>query len=392
MKLQAIEPDPYPWFPYKGFTFCLGLHKDGVAWTSGQSGAEFDPESQRMVIRGTMADQLDMSYTKILAVLAEVGLGAEDVVHLTENVTSAGVPDYNDVVTARKKVFGGHVPTVTTVVVDRLVRGKALVELELHAVPGGGTVLVDASGADLTSPVREGHDGTIHLPSIIPVDENGVVLSAGDPEAQYAYCLERAASLIGACGLDSSNIVACHEYVTPAAREFAGELADRRIEAFGREAAGGTVVMDRLLKDGVTVSLDFTLSRLPKTVVDPGWARFEREPYVPAIQVGQTIYFSALSALDRNSGVLIGEGDLGAQAKELYTQIVDLLAFVGLGPEDLRSTIEFCAADEIGNYRVVADHRKELLSPPWPASTGDLCTGFLTEGALIQTAAIAEIP
>jgi enamine deaminase RidA (YjgF/YER057c/UK114 family) len=345
-----------------------------------------------MVIRGTMADQLEMSYTKLLAVLSEVGLGAADVVHLTENVTSAGVPHYEDVVAARARVFGDHIPTVTTVVVDRLVRGKALVELELHAVPGGGTVLVDGSEAALTSPVREGHDGTIHLPSIVPVDENGVVVFAGDPVAQYEYCLERSEALIGACGLESSSVVACHEYVTPVGRAVAAELADRRIEAFGRETAGGTVVMERLLKEGVSISLDFTLSRLPKTVVDPGWARFASEAYVPAIRSGQTVYFSALSALDRNSGELIGDANLGVQAKELYTQIVDLLAFIGLGPEDLRSTIEFCEADEIGNYRVVAGHRKDLLSPPWPASTGDLCTGFLAEGALIQTAAIAEIP
>lgn len=392
MKLQAIEPDPYPWFPYKGFTFCLGLHRDGVVWTSGQSGAQFDSEAERMVIRGTMADQLEMSYTKLLAVLDEVGLGASDVVHLTENVTSAGVPAYDDVVAARRNTFGQHVPTVTTVVVDRLVRGKALVELELHAVPGGGTVLVEAEEGALPSPVREGHEGTIHLPSIIPVDEEGAVVFPNDPLAQYAYCLERAQGLIAACGLGPARVVACHEYVTPAAGAFAADFAARRVDAFGSETAGGTVVMERLLKDGVTTSLDFTLSRLPKTVIDPGWGRFASEPYVPAVRVGRTIYFSALSALDRDSGALIGEGDLGAQAKELYTQMVDLLDFAGLGPEDLRSTIEFCAAEEIGNYRVVADHRKELLSPPWPASTGDLCTGFLTKGAVIQTAAIADAP
>ena len=392
MKLQAIEPDPYPWFPYKGFTFCLGLRKDEVVWTSGQSGAQFDAEAERMVIRGTMADQLEMSYTKLLAVLAEAGLGAEDVVHLTENVTSAGVSDYEQVDAARRTVFGEHTPTVTTVVVDRLVRGKALVELELHAVPGGGTVLLDVGEQRLSSPVREGHDGTIHLPSIIPVDADGATMYSGDPVAQYAYCLERAEAIIDACGLELSNVVACHEYGTTAVRDLATELADRRIEALGRETAGGTVIMERLLKEGVTVSLDFTLSRRPKSVVDPGWARFAREPYAPGIRVGQTVYLSALSALDRNSGALVGDGDLGAQAKELYTQMVDLLGFLGLGPEDLRSTIEFCAAEQIANYRVVADQRKNLLSPPWPASTGDLCTGFLAEGALIQTAAIAEIP
>ena len=210
MKLQAIEPDPYPWFPYKGFTFCLGLHRDGVAWTSGQSGAQFDSEAERMVIRGTMADQLEMSYTKLLAVLAEVGFGASDVVHLTENVTSAGVPAYDDVIAARRKTFGQHVPTVTTVVVDRLVRGKALVELELHAVPGGGTVLVEAQDGVLSSPVREGHEGTIHLPSIIPVDGEGAVVFPNDPLAQYAYCLDGSLKPFRPDRISPFSLLVCH--------------------------------------------------------------------------------------------------------------------------------------------------------------------------------------
>lgn len=392
MKLSPIEPDPYPWFPYKGFTFCLGLHKDGVAWTSGQSGAQFDPEAERMVIRGSMQDQLEMSYTKILAVLAEVGLGPSDVVHLTENVTVAGVPSYEDVVYARRKVFADHEPTVTTVVVDRLVRGKALVELELHAVPGGGQVLAMGRIGAAPSPVREGHDGTVHLPSTIPVDAKGEVVFPGNPVLQYNYCLEQVLALVDACGLRPSDIVACHEYVTPEAKESAANFRDQRINAIGKETVGGTVVMERLLVDGASVSLDVTLSRQEKFVVDPGWARFDREPCVPALKVGQSLYFSALSSLDRKTGVVVGIGDLEAQAKELYTQMVELLSHAGLGPDDLRSTIEFCVVPEIGNYRVVAGQRQNLLSPPWPASTGDLCTGFLTDGLLLQTVAIAEIP
>jgi enamine deaminase RidA (YjgF/YER057c/UK114 family) len=392
VKLQAIEPHPYPWFPYKGFTFCLGLQRDGVAWTSGQSGAQFDAEVGRMVIRGSMADQLQLSYTKLLAVLAEAGFGPEDVVHLTENVTSAGVDSYDDVIAARRSIFGSHQPTVTTVVVDRLVRGKALVELELHAVPGGGSALATPREGIAPTPVREGHDGTIHFPSLIPVDAEGRVVHPFDPEEQYRYCVERALELIRACGLTPEHVVACHEYITEAAVQSAGKFAAMRMDSFGPETVGGTVVMDRLLLDGVTLSLDFTLSRLPKTVIDPGWARYADEPYVPAIRVGRSVYFSAISALDRNTGSLIGEGELGTQAEELYRQIVDLLAYCELGPEDLRSTIEFCAKDEIANYKVVAGHRKNLLAPPWPTSTGDLCTGFLTAGALIQTAAIADIP
>lgn len=42
MTLQAIKPAEFPWFPYEGFTFCLGLSEDGGAWSSGHTAAAFD--------------------------------------------------------------------------------------------------------------------------------------------------------------------------------------------------------------------------------------------------------------------------------------------------------------------------------------------------------------
>ena len=35
MTLSAIKPDDFPWFPYEGFTFCLGLTEGEGGWTSG---------------------------------------------------------------------------------------------------------------------------------------------------------------------------------------------------------------------------------------------------------------------------------------------------------------------------------------------------------------------
>ena len=392
MTLTAIEPTDYPWFPYKGFTFCLGLAEGDAAWTSGQSAAVYDEEAKRMLVGGSMGEQARLSYSKLLAVLAEQGLGTADVVHVTENVTAAGAPVYAEAAEVRRELFGDHEPTVTTVVVDRLVRGKALIELELHAIPGGGDVLLPAGASDAArSPVREGHEGTVHLPTMLPVDGDGNVVHAGDPLAQYLHCLREAAALIDAAGLSPQDVVACFEYLTSPARPHIAAMADARAEALGTETVGGAVVMSRLLHEGADVALDITLSRQPKSVVDPGWARFDEQPIVPAVQTGTTLYLSAMAALDRNSGAVVAPGDLGGQAEELYAQMVEVLALASVGSASLRSTIEFCAADQIGNYRVVAGVRERFLSPPWPASTGDLCTGFGHDGLLLQTNAIAHV-
>jgi hypothetical protein len=42
----------------------------------------------------------------------------------------------------RSALFGEHSPTIVTVVVDRLVRAKAFIEVEVHAEPGGGELLL----------------------------------------------------------------------------------------------------------------------------------------------------------------------------------------------------------------------------------------------------------
>jgi enamine deaminase RidA (YjgF/YER057c/UK114 family) len=378
--LTAIEPEVYPWFDYRGFTFCLGLSDGDAAWTSGQSASVLDRESGRMLIEGGLTEQAERSYMKLLAVLAEAGLQPSDVAHITENVTAAGIGDYALAAAVRERIFGTQRPTITTVVVDRLVRSKALIELELHGVPGGGQQFgADAVQGTLSpSPVRESH-GEVHLPTIIPVDEHGAVIAAGDPIAQYAACLDLARVALAQAGLSPAHVVACHEYLTNAAVGQVDAFADSRRLAFGDDTVGGGVVMQRLHLEDVTVAIDLTASLAPKQILDPGWGATDAG--WPAIRVGDTLFCSAIST---------GKGDLEHQAIFVYDRLLELLAFAGLTPANLRSTIEFCTADMIGDYKAVATVRAARLTPPWPASTGDLCTRFATAGAVLQTVAIAN--
>ncbi|MEV0592774.1 Rid family hydrolase [Nonomuraea cavernae] len=400
MTLRAIKPAEFPWFPYEGFTFCLGLTEDGVAWSSGHTAAAHDKAVGKMTVSGTMQEQARIAYRKVLTIIEAAGLGPDDVVHVTENVTVAGLADYAAAAAVREEVFGAHRPTVTTVVVERLVRSAALLEVELHAVPGGGTELLAASepraaGTWVSSPVREGHDGTVHLPTMVPIDESGDVVSPGDFAGQYAYCLDRADALLREAGLSLDNAVTTYDYSTPATREVyrkSHRVRKERLGGAGVYPGAGGILMSRLHHPEALVAIDVTASRHPLELVNPGWSRYDTLTYAPGVRAGRTLFMSGFAALDMETQQALHPGDLRAQAEETYGAILHLLTHAGLGPADLLSTIEFCVESALPDYRVVAPVRERLLSPPWPASTGAICKELLRPEFLLEVFPTALYP
>lgn len=400
MPLEAIKPANFHWFPYDGFTFCLGLSEGSNVWTSGQTAAAFDAEVGKMTVGGTMEQQARTAYEKVLTVVAGAGLTKDDVVRVTENVTLAGLEHYAEAATVREAVFGGHQPVVTTVVVERLVRSAAFIEVEMHAVAGGGVKLRAASeereaGQWVASPVREGYDATVHLPTLLPLDGRGEIVSPGDFVGQYAYCLERADAMLHAVGLSLDNAVTTYDYSTPATRSQYRRSHKVREERLGRAGvypAAGGVLMSRLHHPDALIAIDVTASRHPLEVVNPGWSRYDTLTYSPGVRAGRTLFMSGFAALDMETQSALHPGDLEAQAGVAYGAVRQLLEHAGMGPADLVSTIEFCVASALPEYRVVAGVRDRLLSPPWPASTGAMCRALLRDELLLEVFATALYP
>lgn len=385
MTLAAIRPDEFPWFPYDGFTFCLGLHEDQAAWTSGHTCAQFDPAVGKMTVGGSMEQQARIAYEKVLTILAGAGMGPADVTRITENVTLSGLPEYDAATAVREELFGEHRPTVRTVVVERLVRRKAFLEIELHAVSGGGKELRVASeireaGSWLASPVTEGHDGTVYLPTMIPVDERGDVVHPGDLVGQYAYCLDRAGELLDAVGLSLDDAVTTYDYSTPETRDDyrrTHRVRKERLGGAGVYPGAGGILMSRLHVPDQLVAIDVTASRHPLELVNPGWSRYDTLTYSPGVKAGRTLFMSGFAALDMDTQEALHADDLGAQAEVTFGAILELLQHAGLGPTDLLETTEYCVESAVGDYKAVAEVRERLLSPPWPASTGALCHSLL---------------
>ncbi len=399
MTLTAIRPAQFPWFPYEGFTFSLGLSDGGSAWTSGHTSAAFDPAVGKMTVSGTMVEQARIAYSKVLAILEAEGLGPSDVVHVTENVTVAGISHYEAAAQVRTEILKESSPTVSTVVVERLVRRSAMLEVELHAVRGGGHQLRAASevreaGTWTPSAVREA-DGAVHLPTMVPIDEQGQVVHPGDFVGQYAYCLDRAAALLSEVGLSLDNVVATFDFSTPASRDVyrrSHRVRQERLGGGGVYPVAGGILMSRLHHRGQLVAIDITASRHRLELVNPGWPRYDTLTYAPGVKAGRMLYMSGLSALDMHTQQALHPGDIGAQAEVAYSAVLQLLGHAGLGPADLLRTVEFCVETALPTYRQVAEVRERLLSPPWPASTGDICKALLRPELLLEVLPTARYP
>ncbi|MBM9459163.1 hypothetical protein JK386_04560 [Nocardioides sp. zg-536] len=386
MTLSAIKPAKFEWFPYEGFTFCLGLSEGDAAWTSGHTSARHDEAIGKMTVEGSMETQARIAYAKCLAILEAAGFGPEDVTRVSENITVAGLAAYDDAAGVRKELLGER-PTVRTVIVERLVRRAAWIEVELHAVKGGGAQLRAASeareaGTWQASAITEGTDGVVYLPTVTPIDANGDVVFEGDFVSQYRYVLERAGDMLEAVGLTLGHAVTTYDYSTPETRAVYRGTHKVRKELLGNNAGGvypgaGGILMSQLHAPGALVAIDVTASRHPLEIVNPGWSRYDTLTYAPGVKAGRMLFMSGFAALDMETQQALHDGDLGKQAEATYGAILTLLEHAGLGPEHLLETTEYCVESYVGDYKAVADVREKLLVAPWPASTGALCKALL---------------
>lgn len=395
MTYEPIRPAEFPWFRYDGYTFSLGLARrlpDGrtEAVLSGHSASEYDPEAGRIVVKGGMKEQVRTAYAKIAAILGAAGLGFADVTRVVENFTAAGLADYVEAEAVRREVFGEHLPPVSTVVVDALLRRDALVEIEVRAVTGGGgrTPLDDRI-------LRVCPGGEVYVPTSLPLGPPGE-----KPVDQYRRCVEHAADWLRKAGLGLGSVVALRENLS--SDVLPGEIDEMRrmrrelLGVGGLPPASSTVVVGGLGRHA-HVTLDVVASVHPSRAVFPdGWGHLREMGWTPAMRAGDSLFLSGFDGRDPATGEAAPEDDVVAQAEAAYRAVFAVLAADGLGPEALCETVEYVTTAGLPAYRGVAGVRERLLrgarpDPAWPASTGLVCAELPRPGArfLVLPSAVA---
>jgi enamine deaminase RidA (YjgF/YER057c/UK114 family) len=377
MTPNAITPADFPWFDYRRYTFSLGLSDGERAWLSGHSASEYDPEEGRIVVRGGMAEQARTAYAKIERLLEAAGLTFADVTRVVENVTVRGIADYAEAEAVRAEVLGPHRPAVTTVCVNALLRPAALIEVEVTAARQAAR---DA-------------DGVVYLPSILPLDDRGEVIAPGDLVGQTEAVFAKGAELLAGVGLGYEHVVKTLDYTTPATLgDYKRTGRARRDHLSAPYPGSAGILMARLPAPGALIQLDLMASRHPKEAVNPGWERYGKLTYSPAVRAGSLLFMSGQAALDPETERAVSPGDVAAQAEYTYTNILAVLEAAGLGPEHLVKTVEYVTPQGLGEYRRTAEVRAKLLREPYPASTGIVCEGLLRPEFLLEIDPTARYP
>jgi reactive intermediate/imine deaminase len=135
-------------------------------------------------------------------------------------------------------------------------------------------------------------------------------------------------------------------------------------------------------QEGTSVS-SLERIRLPQQLPDP------ISHYTDAVVADGWIWISGTLALDA-SGVLIGKGDVVAQAVRVHEVIKALLEKAGAGFEDVVKVTVFLR--RIEDRAAVNDVRRRFFGESRPASTLVEVSAFVLPDALVEIDAVARRP
>ncbi len=125
-----------------------------------------------------------------------------------------------------------------------------------------------------------------------------------------------------------------------------------------------------------------------KVVVNPGWKRYERLTFSPAVRWGNLLFTSGMAATD-DAGRIMHEGDIVAQTREIFKKLEAVLKEAGGSLDNVVKTVDYITTTE--NYKETAKVRREFFKNGFPAATGVVVKSLLRKEALIEIEAIAVL-
>ena len=222
-------------------------------------------------------------------------------------------------------------------------------------------------------------DGVVHLSTIHPYDDEGHLVGHGDIEEQTRQIFRNAERILGDIGLTMANVTKTLEMVKLSAVGDYKSTGRVRKDYLGPvyPGAAGIVQQQVALDPEVLISYDFTASVHQPVAINPGWDRYTKLTYSPAVRAGDVVFMSGQAALDPETERAVHAGDIVEQTRYTYRNILAVLEAADLGPGNIVKTVEYVTPEGLAGYRGTAAVRSELLTAPWPASTGAYCHSLL---------------
>ncbi len=121
---------------------------------------------------------------------------------------------------------------------------------------------------------------------------------------------------------------------------------------------------------------------------NPAWPWTENFRIAQAVQVGDTIYISGQGPLN-SEGQLVGEGDMAAQAHQVFANIRAVLAEAGATMDDVVKITAFIT--DTSRYAAYSAARAEAFPNHIPASSTVTVADLVLPGMLVEVEAIAVL-
>ncbi len=315
--------------------------------------------------------QARAAYGDLVAALAREGRVPADLVHVTEYVTPEGLAAYAEVAAARRDILGAIAPAVGVTPVARLATPGAMVTVDATATSAPGAA-VQLPGGLVEA------DGIIHLPTLLPTDERGGIVSPGDVVGQTAHILAKAEGLLRAVGSDLSHAVMTVDFLTAPARKDYKRSGTPRFRMLGPVYPGAAGIMQPgLPHPEALVQYDIVATRATPARIDPGWRRYDSLSYSAGVKVGRLLFLSGQGALDPVTLDFRYPGDLAAQAAFIYGNIFEVLRVAGGRPADMVRVVEYVAPTSVERIPELAALRAKLFGAVQPAVTTVVCGALL---------------
>ena len=304
MTTTAVKPARFPWYRYDRYSFSLGVKIGHRTFLSGHTASEHDAAIGRMVVKGGMGEQARTAWAKIGAILEGAGQAFSDVVRVVEYVTEAGIARYAEAAAVREEVVRVDPTGCQHCPVKRLLRPEAFIEIEVTAgarrhggrsarrqrVVGRRLPPVDAPGRRRRPNRRRGRRRSRRR---------------GPSSNGPGGCCRRS-------GLDLDHVVKTLDYLTPAAL---AELQAHRARSQGvprprvprRGGDHHAAPARRRRADAV----DFIAVAMTPVAVNPGWARYGKLTYSPAVRAGNMLFMSGQGAVDPETERVVHDGRRG---------------------------------------------------------------------------------
>ncbi|MDP6782332.1 MAG: RidA family protein [Dehalococcoidia bacterium] len=396
---QVITPAHYPWADISRYTFSQGVERGGLVFLSGMSAGARDPATGQMVCQGDIVAQARTAYQKMRAVLEAAGLGPENVVKTVDYIPPEGLEGYRGTAAVRQEFFQGQWPAATGIVVERLLRADALIEVEAVAVRGAKRETVNPgwdyySRYTFAPGVRAGgYLWTSGFAGSQLDDASGQIVYPAGVAAQSRVAYEQIDQVLRAGGASHADAIKTVDYLTTGGLDGYRDTAGVRREFFGTAFPASTgIIMNRLLGPEPVVEIEAmaVLQGERQEVRVPEWEeRYSRLTYRPGVRKGKLLFVSGMAEGNPATGET--PPDLETQTRTALGKIARVLEVAGGSLRDLVKTVDFITPTALEDYRVTARVRRELLGPDFPAATGVVVNRLLHPQYLIEIDAIAVL-